>query len=315
MQWTLCQRADARAEEEAGSGEEEDFSQPAFGLAAAFGLDADLAFIRASVAGVLDVADVGTSEGPIILLATGTFNPPHRGHLEMIRVARDALAEAGGPVAGAILVPSSDDYVRCKVKEAGLDMSLAFSFHLRAKLLRATAADLGMRGTVHICDAEQSRGLFYLQVPASLAQALDKDQPKPRLIFVTGSDRPHPLLHRSRGLSGCVVVPRTGDNVSHLRAHVVSDPLRVVAEEMEGIADLSSTRLREALVSALQCKQREDAATRQTEVASVEAEDVAISALREFMTPSAARLCLSSISLRPRQANPAQSPRDPCAVA
>ena len=51
----------------------------------------------------------------VALLATGTFNPPHRGHIEMLRSARSAL-EGKAIVVGSIMAPSSDTYLLKKVE-------------------------------------------------------------------------------------------------------------------------------------------------------------------------------------------------------
>ena len=47
------------------------------------------------------------SEGrhPVVLVATGTYAPPHRGHFEMLNRAKAALVDEC--VGGAIMVPSS----------------------------------------------------------------------------------------------------------------------------------------------------------------------------------------------------------------
>lgn len=56
------------------------------------------------------------SEGdnPIVLLSTGGFNPIHKGHIDMMEMARQALNDKGFNVIGGYISPSHDDYVKTK---------------------------------------------------------------------------------------------------------------------------------------------------------------------------------------------------------
>merc|ERR1711937_323431 len=115
---------------------------------------------------------------------------------------------------GAILVPSSDAYIRTKMqhnemhrsKNDGVDslspqdraavqaVGAPITFHVRAQLLHVIAREVGLTGFVHVSDAEQSRNKFYLGVLSDLArEAAAQVSNPPELIFVTGSDRPGPL--------------------------------------------------------------------------------------------------------------------------
>merc|ERR1712224_565160 len=103
---------------------------------------------------------------------------------------------------------------------------------------------------------------------------------KAKLVFVTGSDRFHLIQRKAPGMDGVVVVARDdfhGDIDASIPAVFHNDPLRTVARtEAVGVADLSSTRLRETLQSAVA-----SAATTEEKRLAAEA------ALMNFMTPTA----------------------------
>src|SRR6185437_7605191 len=59
----------------------------------------------------------------VVLISTGAYNPPHRRHIEVFRIAKDAL-EATKPgatgmvtrVLAAFISPSHDSYLRSKLR-------------------------------------------------------------------------------------------------------------------------------------------------------------------------------------------------------
>lgn len=238
------------------------------------------------------------TEYPIVLVATGSFCPPHRGHLEMMLAAKEALGPDVVPV-GAILVPSSDSYVMHK----GVPF---ISFELRSQLLQAIASDMGIGSWIHISDAEHKRDEFYLQVLTNMSLAAAErgpSSPTPQLVFVTGSDRPMPLRQTRKGMAGVVVVPRAGDHPPTLPSDRRDDPLRCVAAPLAGsAAALSSTQLRDLVQGALAVAKRDGALPR----------DAIEAAVRESMSPAAAILyasaVLSSISEFHESASESDSP-------
>jgi len=251
------------------------------------GLAADLAFLRRCASSTPDSAD--ETRMPVVLVATGSFCPPHLGHIQMLRAAVDALSP-GVQVAGAIMVPSSDKYVQRKAKRAPGhgDESEPPSFKLRAQLLRSMAADVGLDSWLHVSDAEAARRLFYLDVVEDLAKNATNDPDlgrlaPPQLIFVTGCDRWFPLLEHSPGCDGVVVVPRADSagvparSSWPSRAH--NSPYRVVAAPLSnGVDALSSTKLRIAVTNALET----------AEVSAGNLQEAVASAAESFMTPLAA---------------------------
>lgn len=257
-----------------------------------------MAFLRSCCCTDLPVGSRGAADSQsfssdcrriAVLVATGSFCPPHMGHLYMLQAASRSLSQVV-QVVGAIMVPSSDQYVKDKAQWRN-DRTRQPSYKLRAELIQAMAVDLDLGFKVHISDAEAERDLFYLEVVTHLAKVNEHlaSEPviaTPLLVFVTGGDRWYPLLQRFEGGDGVVVIPRAGDKAIPARSewpHWAQDnPCRVVAEPLAGtISTLSSTRLRSAIDSVL--KNTSD----ETPDVTTEA---AISAAMEFMAPRAAAL-------------------------
>mmetsp|Transcript_88156 Transcript_88156/g.161447 ORF Transcript_88156/g.161447 Transcript_88156/m.161447 type:complete len:222 (+) Transcript_88156:3-668(+) len=210
----------------------------------------------------------------------------------MLQAAARSLSHAV-EVVGAIMVPSSDQYVKDKAQWRG-DRTRQPSYELRAELIQAMAVELDLGFQIHISDAEAERGLFYLEVVEHLAKVADciargPVSATPILIFVTGGDRWNPLLQSFEGGDGVVVIPRAGDETnSRIPARsewprwARDNPCRVVAEPLAGrVSTLSSTRLRSAIDATLKENSNEAPHVRQ---------DAAISAAADFMTPSAASI-------------------------
>lgn len=70
---------------------------------------------------------------PAIILATGSFNPIHDGHIEMMIRAKETLEENGYSCIGGFLAPDHDAYMRLKLGKA------AIPIHKRIKLIQAAA--------------------------------------------------------------------------------------------------------------------------------------------------------------------------------
>jgi len=93
----------------------------------------------------------------------------------MLQAAAEALG-SDVHVAGAIVVPSADDYIENKMRwQNGGALSIYPKFALRADLLRSIATDLGLVSWLHVSDAEAVQGLFYLQVFPSLLRGVAAD--------------------------------------------------------------------------------------------------------------------------------------------
>ena len=189
----------------------------------------------------------------VALLATGTFNPPHRGHIEMLRSARDAL-EGKAIVVGSIMVPSSDTYLLEKVRGAGLPDSVVLRFEERVQLLRKLAGELG-ESCIHFSDAQQNRGQFYCEIARELAMAGKQVfDPFPVFVFVSGSDRWKPLCTDNDDIAGVVIVERRGQLVPPRETweqKFRDDPWRIVIPAAANTAGFSSTDLLKAVRAAV----------------------------------------------------------------
>lgn len=54
------------------------------------------------------------TQRPVVLLCTGSYCPPHRGHVAMMEAAKQAVEEAGYTVVGGYLSPGHDEYIYAK---------------------------------------------------------------------------------------------------------------------------------------------------------------------------------------------------------
>lgn len=157
-------------------------------------------------------------------------------------------------VVGAMLVPSSDDYVAAKMQHVA-GGSAGTSFERRREMLQLLAKEVGDL-PVHVSEAEQSRGRFYRSVPVQLREAMDGDSRAApvKLVWLTGGDRPSPLWSwgEGAGVAGVVVVGREGEGgglPADQWPERPRDPLRLV---VPGVSRLSSTALRDATRRALE---------------------------------------------------------------
>ena len=241
------------------------------------GLSKDVTFLKKC-----GIAAQGTGQRAVVLVQSGAWSPPHRGHVEALQVAAKALP-SNLVISGVILIPSSDYKVRDKLGDGPLPFMSeskqgthelrmqskqnppfeqkvvkgALPFELRADLMREIATDMKLEWPVHVSEVEQSRGLYYLGCLENFSHAAAKELSAdliPLLVWVTGSDRPGPLYKRfdGDGVDGVVVVPRAGDELMPLPEWIASDPLRVVSSPLSNGGDaFSSTKLRDAVESIL----------------------------------------------------------------
>ena len=223
-------------------------------------------------------AVVGDGRRPVVLVATGTYAPPHRGHFEMLTAAESALTANGGCVVGAIMVPSSSEFAGDKEAEG---WEIGLSYEVRKSLLLKMAEDLRMADWLHVSDAQEVLQLHYFQVLEGMAEGLAGSGSSPALVMVHGGDRHFSRLEHEAPLfkplldtpgvskdpdspgpncAGIVVVPRPGPLPLYLEGKsreewpevARASPLRAVAQALSsGRDDFSSTLLRKEVFSAL----------------------------------------------------------------
>lgn len=75
----------------------------------------DVDWLCTPVAHVVEAtARLGDAGTPVVLVATGAFWPPHRGHVALVERARQTLLDEGVAVVGAYLSPGHDRYLQAK---------------------------------------------------------------------------------------------------------------------------------------------------------------------------------------------------------
>lgn len=66
---------------------------------------------------------------PVVLVTTGSFNPIHNGHIEMMELAKKRLEKEGMNVVGGYFAPDHDEYISSKLGKH------AIPFHYRMKII------------------------------------------------------------------------------------------------------------------------------------------------------------------------------------
>jgi len=121
----------------------------------------------------------------IILLSTGSFNPPHYGHIETFHIAEKYLQKEGGNVIGCIVVPSSDNYVINKLKKN------AIPFQHRAQLIQLMINESYLMEKFIISKAESHYNIFYEGVVFHYQDLVKLHFPNYniKVVYLCGSDR------------------------------------------------------------------------------------------------------------------------------
>jgi len=176
--------------------------------------------------------------GFAVLLASGALNPPHLGHVKLLRQAAVRLKDAKYAVVGAWLSPMSDCYVQGKMSRRG---EPAFSARFRIELAQRSVAgdDLIEIGAWEALQPPEPRPLVGPEVAEQLQRALfDAEGIEPmrrangrvyvRVFYVAGAEhfrnvlnnvcrvrRQNPLLGGRWRVLRVVVVARAGTDVPY----------------------------------------------------------------------------------------------------
>lgn len=185
--------------------------------------------------------------GQRIVVMGGSFNPPTVAHSKLLIAALDTLGADLG-----IFVPSSDAYVRRKLRKQGwADWALPEDQRLR--MLQELCA-LDSRLTVSDCEfQDDGTGHTY-----DTLEKLQAEYPDARLFFLLGGDKLSilPRWHNSQAFLErfhFAVVKRDGTDPERLIQAIPAlathrDSFHCVPEP-EGVAEISSTAVRERLRS------------------------------------------------------------------
>lgn len=144
---------------------------------------------------------------PVVLAATGAFSPAHRGHVAMMRSARETVEEAGHEVLGGYLCPDHDQYVSAKY-DGQAARPIQDRISEAQSLLRSSSWLMVDPWPGRVAD----RALNFTDVLAHLQHSLRRLQGMAdvQVWMVLGSD--------NQGFAdalpgGCVIVPRDGHPV------------------------------------------------------------------------------------------------------
>lgn len=213
----------------------------------------------------------GDTRKRCVLLTTGAMNPPHLGHVEMMKSAKQVLDASGWAVLGAWLSPSHDKYVlpkcqslktphvpskgRCRLAE--LVVQAAHSDSSDDTWTAGTGAAEGRRvngGTwLHIGRWESAdfhkRWPDFPEVLDALGKATNAAASKIVPIYVCGTDHASKcgLDHGLGEGQGVAIVQRASEQPA--KASAENMVFAIPPNANANVAALSSTKLRKVLVS------------------------------------------------------------------
>uniref|UniRef100_A0A6B2LEI9 Cytidyltransferase-like domain-containing protein n=1 Tax=Arcella intermedia TaxID=1963864 RepID=A0A6B2LEI9_9EUKA len=148
----------------------------------------------------------------VILVSTGSYNPPHKMHLRKFEVATKHLEENSiAHVIGCILVPSSDIYVQRKLGYQ------AVPFQHRKKLIEILSASCTNPHLYAVSHAESHQDFFYTEVielyQTIIKQLFPEYSQRMKVVYLCGSDRGAYVSYDRHVFSrdGVIVVTREED--------------------------------------------------------------------------------------------------------
>lgn len=128
----------------------------------------------------------------IILVTTGTFNPPHRGHIAMMERAVEFMRSRGFVVRQAYFSPSHQSYVMKKLSRSNNPNRLVFTGDQRAEMVATALAASSIADVARVNRIELDAPSF---IEHTRVCSLIEEKHQLPVVFVAGSD----LAVRLRG--------------------------------------------------------------------------------------------------------------------
>jgi cytidyltransferase-like protein len=146
---------------------------------------------------------LSNAKRPAIILTTGSFDPLHHGHLQMMENAKSYLDNIGYNVVGGFISPGHDEYISAKNKEK------AAPIHYRIRNISEMTKDIDW------ISVDPWEGLFckvavnftdvYTRLSMYVKEHLKMDIP---IFFVSGGDNARFALTFTEGRGNCIIVNR-----------------------------------------------------------------------------------------------------------
>ena len=185
-----------------------------------------------------------------IVVLGGSFNPPTIAHYRLMKEAVDALGADLG-----FFVPVSDDYLKRKMRH--YQPSMVLSPELRVKMLQTMCSE---DNRFRVYDKEiGTKGARTLQTMATLHE----EYPNAELYFIFGADKLNLLAHLSEKWGfldnyNAILYSRKNEELEKTlnEDDILANYLNriVILPQPEGIEDVSSSLVRERIVSGESCQ-------------------------------------------------------------
>jgi nicotinic acid mononucleotide adenylyltransferase len=181
---------------------------------------------------------------PAIILSTGSFNPVHDGHIEMMLKARGAVEDAGYSCVAGYIAPDHDSYINSKLRVGALPI------HKRIRLIQQRIAGYEWlnvdpwAGVFHVTSVNFTDIIHRLDM--YIQHHLGVRVP---IFFVCGGDNARfALTFKYKG--NCVVVsrPQYDERVDMVRETMRNAPNSAGVLFAQNDNGSSSTQLRESFV-------------------------------------------------------------------
>lgn len=170
----------------------------------------------------------------LVLVNDGSFNPPHRGHVNVTLTAGQTVKKMGYDVAGLYMCPNHPKWLERKFKNHSEILPPDDRFNLLQSITVGTGivvSDWELRKPTWQTSAEYRRYFESLHPGASFVRIIGEDYGKcsPMPCFEMRDGAWFLRLPRTEGLSSTLIrkAVRSGDDTSNIAHKSVSDYMRV----------------------------------------------------------------------------------------